>query len=482
MPLLHTAVLAANWPFTGTSSSSSSSRGTSNHELSKWLSNLAGSEPKQYENVVAELTNSMRGPATGGSRSSQSSSLGSFLDSKPLFASDILEPAAMNVPKAARHSDFLFATEPRAAAAAAAAKKGSSQAASAFLSGLQEDPQNQDFLKVQLPTSASSSAPSRSRRLHHNILKVTPTLAMLGAAGAVGSEMMGDARKKWEGFKFSDIDPFHDDESEERSGWVKNVPRVLRGLAISDFFSLALVYLTRNLECNVPLRAWLLSGVLLGFPTSWAVHKIAKTGPMMKWFRVTVHRLRGGGDPTSFKVEGITLFDHLMRPVDRIEQQEEYQEDNTWRANFKGDPALVKAYQLITSSNGDPQLDPVAWTLEGSIDGVDWVVMDEAEGVDVPRARGAATALFDELEHQQFANVAFRSAFLAEVFSTLLSFAWLVMGTAWVGMGSVDCVDSAPWLFYPSYLLVVVIWSFLGTVTIALILSAVAVVVMGSRG
>eukprot|EP00932_Pfiesteria_piscicida_P016807 SRR837773.3715.p1 GENE.SRR837773.3715~~SRR837773.3715.p1 ORF type:complete len:200 (-),score=51.47 SRR837773.3715:41-574(-) len=170
-----------------------------------------------------------------------------------------------------------------------------------------------------------------------------------------------------------------------------------------------------------------------------------------------------------------------MRPVDRIQNMQEWQDGDSWRATIKSGPTLIKAYQVVTSTRGDPALDPVEWTLEGSIDGVDWTVLDESPDVDVPRERGAATQIMDELAHQQAANMAFRSAFLVEVLSNVLAFAWLLLGTYWVGLGSVDCVDSAPLLYYPSFFLVVIVWSFLGTMTIALVMSAVAMVAMGSR-
>ena len=66
-------------------------------------------------------------------------------------------------------------------------------------------------------------------------------------------------------------------------------------------------------------------------------------------------------------------------------------------------------------------------------------------------------------------------------------------GTSWVSAGTEACVDSAPYLWYWSYFLVVVMWSSLGTVTIGLIaprahfvalppqVCAVAMIMVGSK-
>ena len=87
----------------------------------------------------------------------------------------------------------------------------------------------------------------------------------------------------------------------------------------------------------------------------------------------------------------------------------------------------------------------------------------------------------EELLHLPDAQATFRQGFLAEVAACAGSFAWLLLGqpmvlkgscgagTSWVSKGTEACVDSAPYLWYWSYFLVVVMWSSLGTVTIGLI-------------
>merc|ERR1712217_185052 len=125
--------------------------------------------------------------------------------------------------------------------------------------------------------------------------------------------------------------------------------------------------------------------------------------------------------------------------------------------------------------------DPVAWVLEGSFDGVDWVVVDERDGVEMPRGRGVATELFEDMPHLDDATSAFRCGFLVEVMANIASFAWLVAGTAWVSLGTETCVDSAPYLWYPSYIIVVITWSFIGTMVVGIIVSAVSMVALGAK-
>merc|ERR1712187_252625 len=143
-----------------------------------------------------------------------------------------------------------------------------------------------------------------------------------------------------------------------------------------------------------------------------------------------------------------------------------------WRLKIMDQRELVTAYQLITDLAAQPACDPANWKLEGSLDGLDWVLIDESVGQLVPRERGAPTTIFEDLLHLEEATASFRSAFLAEVAANSGAFAWLVAGTVWVSAGTETCVDSAPWLWYSCYLIVVIVWSFMGTITIGLIVSA----------
>ncbi|CAE8618854.1 unnamed protein product [Polarella glacialis] len=78
-------------------------------------------------------------------------------------------------------------------------------------------------------------------------------------------------------------------------------------------------------------------------------------------------------------------------------------------------------------------------------------------------------------------TAAFCAAFLVELAANAAALGWLVAGSSWVSAGTDAYVDSAPFLWYSCYLMVVFIWSLLGTMTTGLIASAVATVLPGSK-
>mmetsp|Transcript_90911 Transcript_90911/g.294182 ORF Transcript_90911/g.294182 Transcript_90911/m.294182 type:complete len:403 (-) Transcript_90911:76-1284(-) len=306
----------------------------------------------------------------------------------------------------------------------------------------------------------------------------SPKLSMMAGATELVKAVAEVARKQ-----AKRLDPFEDgrEEREPPSGWGKYVPRGLKMFVASDLFSFLVLTQSIGDTCDWPLKTWLVGGILLGYPVSRLVHSVASARPSFQFYRLVVRGLRDGGPPGDAKLDGLVLFDQFSLPIERA-YVEERQEGMYWFATLKRDGAeLVTGYQLVTHRTAAPGLDPVSWTLEGSADGVDWQSIDECEGQPVPRERGAATALFEDLLHLEDATSAFRGAFLLEVAANAAALAWLVAGTAWVSSGTETCVDSAPLLWYSCYLIVVTAWSFLGTMTIGLIVSAVAMIVLGVR-
>jgi len=278
------------------------------------------------------------------------------------------------------------------------------------------------------------------------------------------------------------LDPFGDGREEpDAQGWSKMVPRGLRWFLAADIFSGFVVACSLFSPCDVPLKSWLLGGILLGFPVSELVNKVAKKRPAFQWYRLIATQLRDGSDVKTMKLGGILFLDQFQNPVHKSET-EERQENKHWFTSFKFDRVeLVTGYQVVTAERGDSGNGPVSWVLEGSFDGVDWVVIDERTNFDVPRQRGQPTIIIDDMAHLDEASTAFRSAFIIELVGCAASFAWLVAGTSWVSAGTETCVDSAPFLWYPSYLIVVLLWSMIGTIAVGLIVSAVATIVIGSK-
>lgn len=277
-------------------------------------------------------------------------------------------------------------------------------------------------------------------------------------------------------------DPFSDErDGDKETGWCKFIPRALRVFYWSDLISGAVLLHSLYYVSDVPLRTWLAGGVAAGFPLTQLVHGIATQGnPRFKILRFTIKKIRGGADPENFQLDSVVLFNRCEAPIHRSLVDERH-EANYWFVDIRGGPELVTAYQLITHRTEGPECDPVSWVVEGSVDGVNWQLVDQCNDETMPRQREAMSQQYDDLLHLPDAQAAFRQGFLAEVAACAGSFAWLILGTSWVSAGTEACVDSAPYLWYWSYFLVVVMWSSLGTVTIGLIVCAVAMIMIGSK-
>lgn len=273
-----------------------------------------------------------------------------------------------------------------------------------------------------------------------------------------------------------------DDDStpqEKETGFFRIVPRGLNMFAAADAVSLLVILATRHMDCDVPLATWLAGGVLMGFPVSCLVHSLANAKPKFSQYRLDCSNLRGGGEPNRMDIDGLQLLGKLGEEVSQQCVQGPEGNGSRWSVKFDS-PELIAAYRIITGGGGSTATDPAAWVFEASNDGASWTRLDETTGQELPRSRGTASEIFDELFHTE-ASRSFRGAFLVEVAAVAAAFAWLVAGTSWVGAGSESCVDSAPMLWYTCYLIVVSAWSLLGTVTIGLIVCAVAMVVLGVK-
>eukprot|EP00930_Biecheleria_cincta_P055470 TRINITY_DN4178_c0_g1_i1.p1 TRINITY_DN4178_c0_g1~~TRINITY_DN4178_c0_g1_i1.p1 ORF type:complete len:433 (+),score=57.40 TRINITY_DN4178_c0_g1_i1:51-1349(+) len=311
------------------------------------------------------------------------------------------------------------------------------------------------------------------------------SISMMPAASEVSAVASTFATAVWkEGKKLLApiVDPFSDEtEFPQETGWNLMIPRTLRLSYWTDIISLATVAHSAFYFCDVPLRSWLIGGVMLGFPVSTLVNRlILKDSPRFSSIRLTVKKIRGGGDPSRFKLDSLVLYNRFNQPIHRSLVGERY-EANYWFVQTREGPEPITGYQLITHRTAEPGTDPVSWIVEGSADGENWQVIDETDNENLPRQREKASQKYEDLDHIPDSVAAFRQGFIAEVGATALSFAWLILGTSWVSAGTEACVDSAPILWYWSYFLVVIVWSFLGTITIGLIVSAVAMIVLGAK-
>jgi len=278
------------------------------------------------------------------------------------------------------------------------------------------------------------------------------------------------------------LDPFSDEkEGDKETGWCKFVPRALRVFYWSDLITAGVLVQSLYYVCDVPLRTWLAGSLVMGFPLTDMVHRIATRGnPRFKVVRLTINKIRGAADPENFQLDSVVLLNRCGAPIHRslVDQRHEA---NYWFVELREGLELITGYQLITHRTEGPECDPISWVVEGSVDGVNWQLVDQCNDEPMPRQRETASQQYEDLLHLPDAQAAFRQGFLAEVAACAGAFAWLVLGTSWVSAGTEACVDSAPHLWYWSYFFAVVMWSSLGTVTIGLIVCAVAMIMVGSK-
>jgi len=274
------------------------------------------------------------------------------------------------------------------------------------------------------------------------------------------------------------------DNEDEPRGWVKVVPKMLRGVAAFDVFTAFVLLASADDTCAYPLKPWLLAGLALGFPMSKLVHFVnTSLQPRYQYYRLGVDLLRGRGSTENMQLGSLTLYDQLGMPIQDGEI-DQHQDGRYWYVTIRDGPELITQYRLVTHPTAEASLDPSKWVLEGSVDGVEWKSLHEflATG-EVPTNRGQSSRLFEGMESHKAARVfAYRVGFLLELAANAASMAWLAAGTTWVGESTDMCVDTAPFLWYNCFIMLLVVWSFLGTVTLGTVVVAVGSVVFGQGG
>lgn len=277
-----------------------------------------------------------------------------------------------------------------------------------------------------------------------------------------------------------------DPNSAEPSGWTKFVPRALMVFTAVDLVNFTVAIATRSYVCDIPLRFWLMTSVLLGLPADGVIKAYSWfQKPRYKVYRLTINRCRDDMVmPENFGMENIIFFDengyNIEDQVPRTSDEEEGAAASNQRTYTFEFPVMVVSYQILTSASAPVGNDPVDWKLECSNAGVLWELMDEVEGAPMPRKRREPTQVFDALITVE-ENASFRQAFVMEVILCAGAFAWLVLGTSWVARASESCIDSAPPLWVYCYCVVVFAWSLMGTITSGLIVSAVAMIILGVK-
>jgi len=273
------------------------------------------------------------------------------------------------------------------------------------------------------------------------------------------------------------------DEETDTKGWSRAVPRSLVFFSAVDVATAIVVFATRNYVCDAPLRSWLLGGIMLGGPMDLLIKGIAWfLKPRYKYYKFTIVSCRNDAD-TAFDVKEINLSDEFDRklyyrnPGDPTPPMET-RRGNELMLEFPY-PKMISGYR-ITTGEKDAKSDPVAWRLTASNNGRTWRLIHKVEDGRLPYNRSAESDFFSDLNSLN-EDASFRQAFLAELIASGAALAWLTLGSAWVAGSSETCIDSAPELWYYSFLMAVLTWSCIGTVTIGLIVSAVAMIVLGVK-
>jgi len=278
---------------------------------------------------------------------------------------------------------------------------------------------------------------------------------------------------------FSLVTQEEEEQEDPETGWFKTIPRGLRFFLCTDLISMLILAASRHATCDVPLKLWLVGGILLGYPTSCIVDSFTKRRKCCRVYRFTALQLRCGADAAEAQLDSIQLRGRfgLEIPQATVSQQHS---GAVWLLNLDK-PERVSAYTLVTHRSASPDLDPVMWMFEGSVDGIHWELLDEYGDTSIPTARGSESVLMDNLADEEEVNDTFRSGFFLEQAFNIGAFAWLVTGTSWVSAGTDTCVDSAPLLWYSCYMMVVAVWSLTGTMAMVLIISAVAMIALGTK-
>jgi hypothetical protein len=260
-------------------------------------------------------------------------------------------------------------------------------------------------------------------------------------------------------------------------GWSKVIPRALALYGVVDICSALVLILTRNYVCDTPLRTWLVGSIMLGSPTSLLIKGIGWfLKPRYKFYKLRVQNCRKTGEQ-DFAIEEVQMYDEFGREIHGAgASQQKLGNVQDIQCTY---PRCIGSYRILSGYVSSDN-DPVSWQLVGSNNGTRWRLIDEVEDGQVPLARRAPSPMLTELV-SMMEDASFRQAFLAELIASGGSLAWLTLGSGWIAMSSESCVDSAPELWYYCFMMAVTTWSCLGTVTIGLIVSAVAMIALGVK-
>jgi len=155
-------------------------------------------------------------------------------------------------------------------------------------------------------------------------------------------------------------------------------------------------------------------GVNCGDLGDWAdARLIPKPPPGFRYYRFRSSKLRNDATANSIQLAELALFEGGVRRQAVVvtnpggnnpagqgpASADDANVATKWRDFNRGDLVYdfgvnveIDAY-TITTANDASERDPVRWTIEGSLDGASWTVIDDRTGADypTPTARGAAT-------------------------------------------------------------------------------------------
>ena len=156
-------------------------------------------------------------------------------------------------------------------------------------------------------------------------------------------------------------------------------------------------------------------GSTCGDHADWAEARLLPApAPGYRYYRFHPTKLRDGATANSIQLAELALFREGVRqhalavtnpggnnPVgEEPPRADDANPATKWLDYNRGDlvydfgvPVEIDAYS-ITTANDAPERDPVRWTLQASIDGISWEVLDDQTGADhpTPMARLASTA------------------------------------------------------------------------------------------
>lgn len=262
------------------------------------------------------------------------------------------------------------------------------------------------------------------------------------------------------------LDPgLEEEEYEETTLFQEHIPTAVKILAAADVLIGAAVLKDWTPFCQRPLRNWLIGSLILGAPMTYLIDRLGVPRCRYKKYRLVATALR---HDEKIDMKKLSLLLGLRQHGCDLEvssyEEQRSGDGPSWEITLK-ETTPVNEYYLVLKGQADN--DPFEWRLEGSDDGTTWIPLHKVKMKSLPNHRGYRTPNFKIPRSDSF-----RQAFAVECLAGLLSTCWLFVGTVWITHADY-CVDSAPFLWWPSYLLVTGTWSALSTVAICLIVTSV---------